>query len=144
MKKAIFDPVEILHTQSLKATPIRIALLETLSEIKIPHTIENLQKLLKKRSGDIATLYRSLALFTEAGIVKKIPIETGVYSYELTRGRHHNHHVICSSCGIIESIPFCIKNIHLSAVKKSKIFRVISHHTVAFSGTCKKCVRGVR
>lgn len=144
MKKAIFDPIALLHEQSLKATPIRIALLTILAESKTPQTIGELQKLLKKQGGDIATLYRALAIFSEIGITQKLPIENGVYSYELHRGKHHSHHIICNSCGIVESIPFCIKNISLSAIKKSKVFRVIENHTLSFSGTCKKCVRGVR
>lgn len=144
MKKAIFDARDILHENELKATPIRVALLEILNESKTPQTIDSLQKLLKKQGGDIATLYRALATFSEIGITKKLPLEDGVYSYELSKGKHHNHHVICGSCGIIESIPFCIKNISISAIKKSKVFRVIENHTLSFSGTCKKCVRGVR
>lgn len=144
MKKAIFDARDILHENELKATPIRVALLEILNESKTPQTIESLQKLLKKQGGDIATLYRALAIFSEIGITQKLPLGEGVYSYEIRRGKHHSHHIVCDSCGDIESIPFCIKNISLSAIKKSKLFRVISNHTLSFSGTCKKCVRGVR
>lgn len=144
MKKAIFDPIEILHDHDLKATPIRIALLEILSVCKAPEPIENLQKLLKKQGGDTATLYRALGAFTEAGITRALPLEKGVYSYELARGKHHNHHIICNDCGVVESIPFCIKNITGAAVKKSRLFKLIENHTMSFSGTCKKCVRGVR
>ena len=70
MKKAIFDARDILHENELKATPIRVALLEILNESKTPQTIESLQKLLKKQGGDIATLYRALAIFSEIGITQ--------------------------------------------------------------------------
>ena len=144
MKKAPIDAQELLHTKSLKATPIRLRIIETLHESKTPLTIEELQKILKKKGGNTTTLYRALSAFVENHIAQATPITKGVYSYELIWHKHHHHHIVCNDCGIIESIPFCIKNIGLSASKKSRLFKTIQSHSLSFFGTCKKCIKKVR
>lgn len=142
MQKSI-DAAVVLRERNLKITPMRVTLIETLALQKTPCSVSALQKTLKKIHPDTVTLYRTLETFTTSGIVARSYVD-GVAVYDLSVGKNHNHHIVCTDCGTIESIPFCIKNITTGAIKKSKLFRSIQNHTLSFSGTCKKCTRAVR
>jgi Fe2+ or Zn2+ uptake regulation protein len=145
MKKALpFDAGQALHDVGFKVTPLRTLLLRVLHDAGKPLTVRVLVKKTKKAGADTATVYRALSAFTEKGLVKMLSLEKDKTSYEFILGKEHSHHVLCDSCGIIECIPLCIRNIHSVAASKSKQFKVIKDHRLEFFGTCRKCIRAVR
>lgn len=144
MKRSSFDATETLQEAGFKITPLRILLLQVLSDATKPLPVSALIRKTKKLGADTATIYRALSAFAEKGLVKSLSLEKDKTSYELALSKGHMHHVVCDSCGAIESIPLCMRNIHASAAAKSKQFKLIKDHRLEFFGTCRKCVRAVR
>jgi Fur family transcriptional regulator, ferric uptake regulator len=143
-KSASFDAPEVLQDAGFKVTPLRVLLLEVLHDAPKPLPVSVLVRKTKRVGADSATVYRALSAFVEKGIVKCLSLEKDKTSYEYILGKGHVHHVVCDSCGTIESISFCMRNIHASAAAKSKQFKLIKEHSLEFFGTCRKCVRAVR
>ncbi|HCX64287.1 MAG TPA: transcriptional repressor, partial [Eubacteriaceae bacterium] len=54
----------------------------------------------------IATVYRTVQLFEDVGILTKHFFDDGCHRYEISDGKedHHHHHFICSRCGEIHEI----------------------------------------
>ncbi|HEY0980437.1 MAG TPA: Fur family transcriptional regulator [Candidatus Paceibacterota bacterium] len=144
MKKAILiDAETILRDNGFRATPLRILLLEKLFQSSTPLTVPVIVRKVKTARADTASVYRALNALTEAGVLSAHTLHKDKLSYSFVQGEH-GHHIMCTKCKTIESIPFCVRGINTSAVAKSKLFRKISGHTLSFMGTCRKCVRAVR
>jgi Fur family transcriptional regulator, ferric uptake regulator len=145
MKKSIYiDTETILHDAGFKVTTVRTALLEALNEAHKPLSAAQLIKKVRKTHADTATVYRALNAFVEKDLVRALSLEKEKVVYQLMVGKPHSHHVVCTECSTIETIPFCVRSIETNAKERSKLFKTISGHTLSFLGTCKKCARAVR
>jgi len=119
-------------------------LIEVLGNSAIPLSVAVLHRKTKKAGADVATLYRALNAFEEAGLVTALTVDKTKKLYEITRPETHLHHIVCDSCNTVESIPFCVRSIDQQAIKQSRQFKKVHSHQLAFVGTCRKCVRAVR
>ena len=96
--------VEELKSSGLKATLPRIKILELFQQSTQRHlTAEDVYKLLLAEGSDIglATVYRVLMQFEQAGILARNHFEAGKAVFELNEGKHHDH-LVCVSCGRVE------------------------------------------
>lgn len=96
--------VEELKSSGLKATLPRIKILELFQQSAQRHlTAEDVYKLLLTEGSDIglATVYRVLMQFEQAGILARNHFEAGKAVFELNEGKHHDH-LVCVSCGRVE------------------------------------------
>ena len=96
--------VEELKSSGLKATLPRIKILELFQQSAQRHlTAEDVYKLLLNEGSDIglATVYRVLMQFEQAGILARNHFEAGKAVFELNEGKHHDH-LVCVSCGRVE------------------------------------------
>lgn len=144
MKRAIvIDAESILRDSGFKVTALRVLLLEKLSQSSVPLTVPVIVRKVKTAHADTASVYRALTALTDAGILSAHSLHKDKTSYSLVQGEH-GHHIVCTLCNTVESVPFCVRGINASVVTKSKLFRKISGHTLSFMGTCRKCVRAVR
>ena len=95
---------EELKSSGLKATLPRIKILEVFQQASQRHmTAEDVYKLLLTEGSDIglATVYRVLMQFEQAGILSRNHFEAGKAIFELNEGKHHDH-LVCVSCGRVE------------------------------------------
>ncbi len=93
-----------IKNSGLKATLPRIKILEVFQQSKQRHmSAEDVFKLLLTEDADIglATVYRVLLQFEQAGILSRNHFETGKAVFELNEGSHHDH-LVCISCGKVE------------------------------------------
>ncbi len=93
-----------LKTAGLKATLPRLKILELFSQTSQRHlTAEDVYKLLLSENMDIglATVYRVLTQFEQAGILERHHFESGKAIFELREGTHHDH-LVCVDCGRVE------------------------------------------
>jgi|SRR5208282_2029409 len=93
-----------LKTIGLKATLPRLRILELFEKSKVRHlSAEDVYKLLLKEGTDtgLATVYRVLTQFEQAGLLMRHHFETGKAVFELNRGNHHDH-LVCVQCGRVE------------------------------------------
>lgn len=138
MTKAPSDTAGILRDAGLRATSQRIALFVALRQARHPQSVEGLVAG-SRNAFDIATAYRILEAFQEAGLARRIDLAQGRALYEAA-GAHH-HHAVCVSCGRIEDVEACLPKGLDAAVKKASGFARIDEHALEFFGTCAACAR---
>lgn len=105
------------------------------------YPIDDLIADLKARGirGSKATVYRTLPLLAEAGILQPAIIAGEVRSYETTWGRHHHDHLLCSKCGKVVEFEFEAFEILQRDVAAKYGFRLEGHHHELL-GVCPECV----
>lgn len=93
-----------IKSSGLKATLPRIKILEVFQRTERRHmTAEDVFKALLAEGADIglATVYRVLMQFEQAGLLSRSNFESGKAVFELNEGRHHDH-LVCLDCGRVE------------------------------------------
>ena len=98
------NQAEELESSGLKATLPRIKILEVFQRASQRHMpAEEVYKVLLNEGSDIglATVYRVLMQFEQAGLLSRNHFEAGKAVFELDEGKHHDH-LVCVSCGRVE------------------------------------------
>ena len=93
-----------LKSAGLKATLPRLRIINLFEGSKVRHlSAEDVYKLLLADGIDIglATVYRVLTQFEQAGLLVRHHFESGKAVYELNEGKHHDH-LVCLQCGRVE------------------------------------------
>jgi len=93
-----------LKASGLKATLPRLKILEIFQNSSVRHlSAEDVYKLLLTENLDVglATVYRVLTQFEQAGLLSRNHFETGKAVFELNQGSHHDH-LVCLDCGRVE------------------------------------------
>ena len=138
MQKEQHHFTNLLKEKGFKVTPTRLLILDSFSVGCNPLNAEDIFKSLKKSKINLVTIYRTLTSFEEEGILKRIDLHKDSAYYELAD--HHHHHIICTDCGLIESLGDCNEaSLSKSALKKSKKFQTVSQHSLEFFGVCREC-----
>jgi Fur family ferric uptake transcriptional regulator len=131
-----------LAQRSLRLTPARRAIVETVLERSGHFPIEDLVADLRRRGiqGSKATVYRALPLLTEAGIVQPAVINGETKSYETSVGREHHDHLICRGCGQVVEFEFEAFEILQREIAAKYGYRLEGHlHQLV--GRCPECQR---
>jgi len=100
---AVSSPSD-LKTIGLKATLPRLRILELFEKSAVRHlAAEDVYRILAKDGTDtgLATVYRVLTQFEQAGLLIRHHFESGKAVFELNRGGHHDH-LVCVQCGHVE------------------------------------------
>lgn len=95
---------ESLKSIGLKATFPRLKILELFEKADVRHlTAEDVYRILLGEGIDIglATVYRVLTQFEQAGLLERHHFESGKAVFELNAGKHHDH-LVCINCGKVE------------------------------------------
>lgn len=98
------DNANELKSSGLKATLPRIKILEVFQSAERRHmTAEDVFKALLVDGADVglATVYRVLMQFEQAGLLTRSNFESGKAVFELNEGEHHDH-LVCLDCGHVE------------------------------------------
>lgn len=93
-----------LKTIGLKATLPRLKILNLFENSPVRHlAAEDVYKVLINEGMDIglATVYRVLTQFEQAGLLIRHHFESGKAVFELNQGGHHDH-LVCMQCGRVE------------------------------------------
>ena len=131
--------VNELKNTGLKATLPRLKILEIFQAGKQRHmTAEDVFRVLLEDRSDIglATVYRVLAQFEQAGLLNRSNFESGKAVYEINEGKHHDH-LVCLDCGKVEEFYDAEIEERQHAVAKSKGF-TISEHSLSMYANCTK------
>ncbi|MBQ6656031.1 MAG: ferric iron uptake transcriptional regulator [Ottowia sp.] len=98
------DTINEIKSSGLKATLPRLKILEIFQRAEQRHmTAEDVYRhLLADDSSDIglATVYRVLSQFEQAGLLTRSHFDTSKAVYELRDGEHHDH-LVCLDCGTV-------------------------------------------
>ena len=128
-----------LKNTGLKATLPRLKILEIFQAGKQRHmTAEDVFRVLLEDRSDIglATVYRVLMQFEQAGLLNRSNFESGKAVYEINEGQHHDH-LVCLDCGKVEEFYDDEIEKRQHAVAKAKGF-TISEHSLSIYANCTK------
>ena len=131
--------VEDLKSSGLKATLPRLKILEVFEKTSRRHmTAEDVYKALLAEGSDIAlaTVYRVLMQFEQAGILSRSHFESGKSVFELNEGTHHDH-LVCVDCGRVEEFYDAEIEKRQRAVATTRGFE-LQDHALALYATCTK------
>ncbi len=120
----------------------------TVLEVFLAHPGEHLSAedvygLLRDQSMDIglATVYRSLELLAELGILQKMEFGDGCSRYEvgtMSPDEHQHHHLICLKCGKVMEFSDDLLDVLEKDVAEKSEFKIVDHQ-VKFFGYCRDC-----
>ena len=131
--------IDELKSTGLKATLPRLKILEIFQKGTQRHmTAEDVFRVLLEDRSDVglATVYRVLTQFEQAGILSRSHFESGKAVYEINEGQHHDH-LVCLDCGRVEEFYDAEIEKRQHAVAKTKGF-VIADHALSLYAHCTK------
>ncbi|WP_295531850.1 ferric iron uptake transcriptional regulator [uncultured Pseudacidovorax sp.] len=132
--------IEELKSTGLKATLPRLKILEIFQTGGQRHmTAEDVFRVLLNERSDIglATVYRVLTQFEQAGILERSHFESGKAVYELNEGTHHDH-LVCTVCGKVEEFYDAEIERRQQMIAKDKGW-VLQDHAMSLYGVCNDC-----
>ena len=131
--------IDELKSTGLKATLPRLKILDVFQKGGQRHmTAEDVFRVLLEERSDIglATVYRVLTQFEQAGILTRSHFESGKSVYELNEGTHHDH-LVCLDCGRVEEFYDAQIEERQNTVAKAKGF-LIAEHALSLYAHCTK------
>ena len=134
---------EDLKKKGYKLTPQRRAIVDTIVLNEGKHlTAEEIYDEVKKDCPEIglATVYRTILLLEEIGVVSRLHLNDGCSRYELVHSEevHRHHHLICNVCNkVIEVKDDLLEEIEVRVEKEYK-FKIVDH-ALKFYGICNEC-----
>ena len=128
-----------LKSSGLKATLPRLKILEVFQTSSVRHlTAEDVYKQLLAEGSVIglATVYRVLMQFEQAGILSRSHFESGKSVFELNEGKHHDH-LVCLDCGRVEEFYDAEIEARQRAVAQARGFELQEHALSLYAGCTK-------
>jgi Fur family ferric uptake transcriptional regulator len=118
-----------LKSAGLKATLPRLRIINLFEQSKVRHmTAEDVYKQLLADGLDIglATVYRVLTQFEQAGLLVRHHFESGRAVFELNQGGHHDH-LVCLQCGRVEEFYDSDIEKRQAKIAKERGFAIAEH-----------------
>jgi Fur family transcriptional regulator, ferric uptake regulator len=118
-----------IKSTGLKVTGPRLKILEIFqSGVQRHMTAEDVFRVLLQDHSDIglATVYRVLTQFEQAGLLTRGHFESDKAVFELNQGQHHDH-LVCLDCGRVEEFLDTQIEQRQHSVAKAKGFDVVDH-----------------
>lgn len=134
-----------LEEQAIRYTKGRRAVVGVLQRAKGPQSASDLHDRLRP-GVPLSSIYRSLAVLDQAGIVRRHHDVDGVARFELAEWlAGHHHHLVCVECGAVEDVELAdeaegILNQLAETLGERARYRV-SGHALEVQGVCGACRR---
>ncbi len=128
-----------LKNIGLKATLPRLRILELFERSEVRHlTAEDVYRLLSIDGHEVglATVYRVLTQFEQAGLLQRHHFESGKAVFELNDSSHHDH-LVCLDCGKVEEFYDADIEKRQLRVAKERGF-TIREHSLYIYATCNR------
>ncbi len=135
----------LLRMNHQRATPERFIVLDEIHSMHTHFDVEDILKALRKKNIRIsrATVYRTIELLEKYALIRKAKLAGQRSSYELTLGRHHHEHMICTLCGtVIEFESKAIESIQETVCRQHQF--TMTDHFLHIFGICAACMKGDR
>ena len=138
MEREIFR--EFLYKKGLKFTKERQKILDEVFAFHGHFAPEELLKSMRSKRIQVskASLYRTLPLLLESGLIEQVERNDKHAHYEHTFGHEHHDHLICMKCGkVIEVFSPRLEAIQ-NELCRSNEFEGMKH-TLEIKGYCRNC-----
>ena len=132
--------IKELKNTGLKATLPRLKILEIFQAGKQRHmTAEDVFRVLLDDRSDVglATVYRVLTQFEQAGLLNRSNFESGKAVFELNEGQHHDH-LVCLDCGKVEEFYDAEIEKRQHDVASQKGFAIADHSLSIYANCVQK------
>ena len=127
--------LEQLQIRGLRTTSPRRAVIEAMESMSEHFSAEELAQ--RVPSVGRATVYRTLRLLQEEGLVCRVLLEDGGLHYRLTQREHH-HHLTCNGCGAVQDFSDYDMADVLEDIAQRTGFRM-EGHWIEIYGRCAVC-----
>ena len=132
-----FDTLsEKLTDRNIKPSIQRLKILEYLLGCKAHPTVEQIYNELKTKVHSLskATIYNTLTLFAEKGLVRVLTLENTENRYDILT--HDHGHFVCETCGAITDIEVSMDRLKANQLDACQINQI----DVFYRGICKRCL----
>lgn len=131
------SPREILSGRALRATRMRIRILEVLRDSPVPLSAGEVHGRLGEGRPDLVTVYRTLERFVQASLVRAVRLDDATRRFE-PADRSHHHHLVCTECGKVQDLDACrLEPLERRALQERGF--LVARHALEFFGTCERC-----
>ena len=130
-----------LNLHKHRKTPERYAILEHIYSTKGHFDMDTLYNSMKQTNFRVsrATLYNTIELLLNCGLVVKHQFGANVSQYERAQGNENHDHLICLSCGDVKE--YKNGNLFIPSQQKQLQRFKISYYSMYIYGICNKCIR---
>jgi len=140
MKLTVDKIADILRQHGYKLTPQRQAVLKVIvgtQEHLTPAALYDRVRQVQPSVG-LVTIYRTLDILTELGLLCRVHTEGNCQNYLIRRPSEHHHHIICSGCGMVTDFTDCDLS-ELEQRLSTETGFEMEGHLLEFHGLCRNC-----
>ncbi len=132
---------ETLRERGYRLTPQRMIVLEAIEAADHHISAEEVHSKAHAKYPyiNISTVYRTLELLKELGLVAETDLGGGRLVYHPV-GKAHHHHLVCRKCGKVEDIDESVFERLRDEIRQKYGFDAVFEHMGIF-GTCRSCSR---
>jgi Fur family transcriptional regulator, ferric uptake regulator len=121
-----------------RETAPRRAIVDLIADRSSSFTAQDLYEELDRRGIGRATVFRTLNLLHDMGLVNRIHTGDGCHRYTLCEPVHH-HHLVCNECGQVFPLDGCPVEKEVQSAANAVAFQILGHHVEVF-GLCADCI----
>lgn len=134
------DWMERLRDSGFRLTGSRRVLVETLATSDQVLNAEQIHDLAAQQYPDLgrATVYRTLDLLVDVGLIRRVHDEHGCHSYMSVPDESARALLICSNCRQVEDVPVAVLDQFNQSILATTGFRVHAR-ALQISGLCNAC-----
>jgi Fe2+ or Zn2+ uptake regulation protein len=132
-----------LDIDDIRYTKGRRAVARTLAEAGGPMSASEISNWLGP-AVPVSSIYRTLAIFTDTGVITPHLSTKGLARYELSEWlTGHHHHLVCTECGAVEDVVVSSDDEQtveavVSSIASATAFTP-TNHALEIEGTCERC-----
>jgi Fe2+ or Zn2+ uptake regulation protein len=129
-----------LRARGQRVTPQRLVIHDALRALDRHVTAEEVRAAVAERLPNVSapTVYATLELFEELGIVRRVNLGGGATLYDPRADEHH--HLVCTSCGMVEDLEAGVDTAAAVRAARRRGFRA-QRAEVVVHGLCSRCAR---
>jgi Fur family peroxide stress response transcriptional regulator len=127
-----------LRERGFRVTPQRLAICEFVLSSKEHPTVDQVYRVVRKESPtlSLATVYQTLHLLTEMGMLQELGFSDGVSRYDPNNSPHIN--IVCKNCGKIQDYESESVRSFLSQIAGELKRTLVGQHLEIYT-YCDKC-----
>lgn len=135
---------QFLEGQKMRKTSERFAILDKIYSSSAHVDVATLHSamLLDGFRVSRATVYNTLDLLIDAGLVRRITLGDGIARYERVTTANNHHHLICTRCGKVKEMK-AVEMVGEMLSRKPRSFEPL-YYTLYIYGLCSRCAKAER